>query len=320
MIDHDFINDLIDELDGYFDNNNHIKYDKGKNKILIDVDDGKKSDTVFVDVDYCYSLYSSGESLFDIALKVIGQINIINDVGYSDVSDYDHFMNSLNDYEFARKHLMIRVMNKKKNVQTLIDNHNIYFNMLNMCIVPVICINNNNEVISTAPITQELRDKWYEDIVITNNMIISDAMSNTKNILPVCSGAPDFSKYITNNPIPERCMLFLSRNISSLLLVTNKFETLGSSYMIDEELLYEIGQGKDLLVVPINIHEFMISTNTSGDMYDMLLDFLEYCNLNCNSEEYLSSEIFYYDASCKNLTFCELPFSENKFASKTKID
>lgn len=237
-----------------------------------------------------YKRYLDGislEEIYEDILKTYHQ--------YQPQEDFD--ISFFCDYEKAQEHIIMKLVNAKRNEELLKQVPHVL--VYDLALLFLCNAGDFMNEFSTILIHNHHMNDW--------NVCVEDlykkAIQNTPELLsPRLDSLHDIFKYITDEDLP-----FL--NDLNCYILTNEFKILGATVLMYPDLLQEISEvfEDDLIIIPSSIHEVLVipSRNTPPEYSSEYMNSIiqEVNDSHLHNTEILSDHAYYYHRDTKILSY-----------------
>lgn len=213
------------------------------------------------------------------------------------------------DYEKAKEHIGMKLVNTAKNKILLGEIANIHF--LDLSILFFICTK-EKDVLLTTLITHEYLELWG----MTENDLFEAAQENAKDLLP--ARIRDI-KEILHEAARERMgesycketvdeVLNRDKDKGPMYVLTNDTGYYGASCMVYHDVLDVFAEhiGKDLYILPVSINEVVLIPVDSNADCSSLLETVKTVNrAEVLKEDFLSDNLYYYSREKHGILYCK---------------
>ena len=221
-----------------------------------------------------YEAYQRGESLEDLIQRI--QNVVLGNYGPSKEQ-----INTLLTKENAKEHLIVRLINRKKNEELLKETP--YLPFLDLAITFHLLLSGGEEGVKSIRLTKKL---WDEVIDAPLMEMYEIALQNTEKMFPPRLEALEALFGWSE----KECT-------SSLFVLTNQYGVHGASAFLYEGIAQKIEQtlGGDYYVIPSSVHELLFIAKEKIKEVDFLKDtILEVNHTQVGKEEVLSDLLYQY--------------------------
>ena len=273
-----------------------------------------------------YEQYQNGKDLDEIVSRV-ADIYIENMEPAID-RPFEIQVNNLKTYERIKDYIFPRVSNLEQNSKRL---ENVpYTKQEDLAITYHIQVANDSEGIGSIMITDYLMGEYGVDV----DELHTQAMNNMERLSPTMIVSlkemmadmmvRDIMKDegLSEEEAKEYAMDMVPEDAPELYCVTNESKINGAANIFNENVQKMVADklGGDFFILPSSVHEVLVLSKHEDMEPKELQNMVRSVNANClSAEEFLSDQVYQYDAKEHKLSICD-PERERKQEQSKNMD